>query len=714
MNNPPLSFVSDAESLVVRRSDENLAQFNSQVIAEALVREAKLTPEVAHQISLEVKEQIERSRIRSLTAPLIRGLVDAKLLEHGLIAAHHAHARLGVPMYDADQIIQGAAGEARQEATSHGPEETNILLAEAIKREYALLSVFSDDVSNAHLAGDLHIEDIGEVDRPVTMIGTLDFIKRHGLQFPGGFAGSRPARRPEVLTAHLVKYTAALHGYFSRGVSWDSLNFALAPFLVGASHEEMRQLAQGLLFELSAPAVARGGQPMRCSLHLDWDAPAYLSDQPAVGPGGERLAETYSTFGAVAREFLKAFFEVYLEGDGQGLPFTGPHPILHVTHHFIENPGYRAFLDLVSHVATERGGVTFAFDRLPTQQTTGAAGATTGGGASAATDAPPPDEAAAAFAGRYGLDAGLLRRVSESRQWRAATFSSVAVNLPRVGYRAEGDRVRVLELLTDLLELAAQASLEKRVFVEKLLARGESGVLALLATRPDKEPFLRLNWTTHDICPVGLSELAEVMTGESLDASAEAQEFARLVVQHLNREVERLSEKHKVRFRLAHSQDVTAAHRLARLDLSRFEDCARVTGAEDLSEAYYTNSVSLRADSALEATEKMRVEGLLQGGLIRGATTTLWLGASRPRAEHLAVLIARAFYQTGTAALAISPEFTVCFDCRATARGLLPACPHCGSVRVDGLAQATNRFSRLSTWPRWKLVELMRRKREED
>jgi ribonucleoside-triphosphate reductase (formate) len=710
MNNPPLSFVSDAESLVVRRSDENLAQFNVQVIAEALVREAKLTPEVAHQISLEVKEQIERSRIRSLTAPLIRGLVDAKLLEHGLIAAHHAHARLGVPMYDADQIIQGAAGEARQEATSHGPEETGIMLAEAIKREYALLAVFSDDVSNAHLAGDLHIEDIGEVDRPVTMVGTLDFIKRHGLQFPGGFAGSRPARRPEVLTAHLVKYTAALHGYFSRGVSWDSLNFALAPFLVGASHEEMRQLAQGLLFELSAPAVARGGQPMRCNLHLDWDAPAYLGDQPAVGPGGERLHETYSTFGAVAREFLNAFFEVYLEGDGQGLPFAGPHPILHVTHHFIENPGYRAFLDLVSRVATERGGITFAFDRLPAPPPSAAGVADPDGAAGAVA----PDEAAAAFAGRYGLDAGLLRRVGESRQWRAATFSSVALNLPRVGYRAEGDRVRVLELLTDLLELAAQASLEKRVFLEKLLARGESGVLALLATRPDREPFLRLNWTTHDICPVGLSELTQVMTGESLATSAEAQEFARLVVQHLNREVERLSEKHKARFRLAHSQDANAAHRLARLDLGRFEGCARVTGAQDLSEAYYTNSVSLPADSALDATEKMRVEGLLQGGLIRGATTTLWLGASRPKAEHFAVLIARAFYQTGTAALAISPEFTVCLDCRATARGLLAACPHCGSAKVDALAQATSRFSRVSSWPRWKLIELMRRKREDD
>ncbi|HYE72186.1 MAG TPA: anaerobic ribonucleoside-triphosphate reductase [Blastocatellia bacterium] len=693
---PPIkqsSASSEDELLIVRRSDENLVQFDPQRITDALVREAKLPLEVAQKISLEVKIQIQRSGIAALTAPLIRGLVDAKLLEHGLSAAHKAHSRLGVPMYDADQIIQGLSADPQREAViAHGPEETSLILAEAIKREYAVLTVFSERIANAHLAGDLHLENLGEIDRPVTMIGTLDFIKQHGLRFPGGFAGSRPARRPEVLTAHLVKYTAALHGYFSRSVSWDSVNFGLAPFVMNFSHEEMKQLAQGLLFELSAPAVARGGQPMRCNLHLDWDAPAYLRDQPAIGPGGEKLDQTYSALGPVARNFLKALFEVYLEGDGQALPFMGPHPILHVTNHFIENPGYRAFLDLISHVATERGGVTFAFDRLPDAS---------------------QDEAAIAFSNRYGIDASLMSRASESRQWRAAIFSSVAINLPRVGYRAEGDQVKLFELLTELLELAAQASLEKRVFLEKLLARGESGVLALLAMRPDKEPFLRLNWTTHAICPVGLSELTEAFIQQPLDSSTEAQEFAARIVRHINHETDRLSAKHKVRFVLAQSQDINSAHRMARLDLSRFKESEKVLGGADSEEVYYTNSVKLPVHTSLDALEKTRIEGLLQGGLVRNATTDIWLGASRPKPEHLAVLISRAFYQTETAALTFSPEFTVCLACQATVRGLLSSCPQCGSSRVDGLAQATNRFIRTSTWPRWKLAELKKRKREE-
>lgn len=673
--------------LFVRQSDENVELFDPQRITNALVRETNLTPETASQIALEVKEQIGRSGIRALTAQLIRGLVDAKLLEHGLMNEYRAHSRLGVPIYDVDRIIQSVAGES---AVLHGPEGSSLALAEAIKREYAIRSVFSDAVSNAHLVGDLHIENLGEVDRPTTMIGSIDFIKRHGVRLPGGFAGSRPAKRAEVLVLHMVTYTAALQGYFSEALAWDSVNFALAPMLAGLTPRQIKQVAQGLLFELSAPAIARGGQPVRCDLHLDCEAPAYLRDLAVVGAGGEKLSSTYGAMEATARDFLKALFEVYLEGDGQGLPFTGPHPILHLTESFIGDPSNRGLLDLMIRAATERGGIVLAFDR------------------------PSENPAAASFTARYGVGADKLQRAGESWQWRAATFSSVAINLPRVGYRADGDPSRIFDLLTELLELAAQASLEKRIFLEKLLARGESGALAMLAMRPGQEIFLPLSWTAHAICPVGLAELAQIVTGLPLDSSQSAQDFAASVITHLNAEAERLSVKHKVRFTLTESRDLAAAHRLARLDLRFANHTSAVSaGAESSTEVFYTNSVKLPVDSAFGAFDRIRIESELQGGMIRNATTDLWLGAALPPIDRLAELISKAFYESQASALTFSPEFTVCDACHTVMRGILNNCPQCGSIRVDGLAQATNRYSRTSTWPRWKLAELNQRKREE-
>ena len=678
--------LDDAEfsevALLVRRSDEHLAQFDVQRIADALVRETRLSPEIAQQISLEIKAQIQRLNIQSLTAPLIRGLVDARLLERGLMAAHRAHSRLGVPLFDADQIIQGSAPDLK---ASHGPEGTSFALAEAIKREYAMRAVFSERVSYAHLSGDLHIDNLGQIDRLTTMTGSIDFIKRQGIRLPGGFSGSRPARRPEVLASHLVKYTAALHGYFSEAIAWDSVNFAFAPFLVELSHEEKKQVAQALLFDLSTPAIARGGQPLRCDLHLDWDAPNYLRDRPAIGAGGEQLPETYGQFGEAARDFLNALFEVYLEGDGQGLPLVGPRPILHVTSRFVDKPGYRNFLDLVSRVAAERGGVTFAFDRSP-----------------------EVDEALTTFTKRYGMAPTVLQRASESWQWRAALFSSVALNLPRIGYRAASDPSQVFELLTELLELAAQASLEKRVFLEKLLARGEAGVLAMLAMRPDNEPFLRLQWTAHAICPVGLSEMAQTVIGAPLESATATQEFAAQVIAHLQTEAERLSAKHKARFVLLESHDLQAPHRLAKLDQARFGSLPQA----DEQEISYTNSAKLAPLVNISALEKLRIEGLLQQNAILGATSELWCNADEMRPEHVAVLISRAFYQTNCSALTLAPDFTLCLACQTLTRGLVDVCPQCQATKLDILALATTNYSRLSTWPRWKVAEFKLRNRE--
>jgi ribonucleoside-triphosphate reductase len=674
--------------LLVRQSDESVALFDAHRITAALVRETGIGSELAEQISLEVQQQIERSGIRALTAALIRGLVDARLLEYGLVTEYRKHSRLGVPLYDVDRMIQSGASDTTR---LHGPEGTSLALAEAIKREYAILTVFSDAVAGAHLAGDLFLENLGEIDRPTTMVGSIDFIKRYGIRLPGGFVGSRPAKRAEVLASHLVTYTAALQGYFSEALAWDSVNFAFAPMLTGLSQREVKQLAQGVLFELSAPVVARGGQPVRCDLHLDWEAPAYLRDLPVVGAGGEKFNATYGMMSDTARLFLKALFEVYLEGDGQGLPFIGPRPVLHLTNDFFNDPNAQAnqeFLELVARAAAERGGVALAFDR------------------------PNGDDAGSAFTPRYGLSADKLQRATESWQWRAAIFSSVAINLPRIGYQAEGSPAKVFELLTGLLELAGQASLEKRVFLEKLLARGEAGALAMLAMRPDKEPFLPLSWTSHAICPVGLAELAQFVTGELIESSPQAQDFAVRVVQHLDAEAERLSAKHKVRFLLAESRDLTAPHRLAVLDAHRFgpemigQSLKRDALPSGDEEIFYTNSAKLPIISEVSAADKLRIEAALQGKLIWGATSDIWLGQTLPPPGELSDLISLAFHHTNILAITFSPDFTVCAVCRAVSRGSHDECPQCGASQVDGLAQATNRYSFTSKWPQWKRAEL--------
>ena len=669
--------------VLVRRSDEDIALFDTQRIIEALVREANIDADLAAQIGMEVREFIQKLGFRTLSSSLIRGLVDAKLLELGLEDAHRSHTRLGVPFYDVDRVIHSALRETSSQP--YGPEGTSLLLAESIKREYAILNVFSEQIANAHLVGDIHIHGIGAIDRPHSLISAIDYVKQFGITLPQGFASSRPARRVEVLVAHLVKLSAALQGYLAGPVVWDSLNFAIAPFLVGLDDRAIKQLAQTLVFEFSAPAVARGGQIVFSDLHLDWDAPSYMKSRPAIGANGEPSDKTYGEHMSEAHRFLQALLEVYIEGDGSGRAFFTPRLVLHINRHFNEIPGYRSVLEMASRLAVERGGLTIAFDR--------------------------DDEGT--FFRRFGINEEKAVARAESHALRSFQFQIVSLNLPRVGYLAGGKHVQVFEELTRLMETAAQAHLEKRVFLEKLLALGERGPLAALTTRASGALFVKLNWGTHAISLVGLNELCRAVLQSDLHDSEATMEFALKVLTHLKREAERLSNKHKVRFLLSGQSTEVTAHRLARLDLRFFgETAASVVCGEAASDsAYYTDGVRLSATSEVSVLDRVRTEGIFHEFGFTNAATEIWMGESTPQADDLGRLISLAFYQSSCAGLIFCPEFTICSSCGVSARGLRAACPQCGSERVDGLAYAGDRYGLTSSWDAGRLAELKDRRR---
>lgn len=670
--------------LLVRRSDEDVALFDSARIVETLMREAYLDRDRAQQLSVEIRSFIERVGLRTLSSSVIRSLVDAKLLEYGLEDTYRAHARLGVPLFDVDRVMNGARHESSGQPI--GPEGTSLELAEAIKREFAIQSVLSEPVANAHLVGDMHILHLGAIDRPYAMVCSVDHVKRHGVLLAQGFASAAPARRPEVLVSHIVKFTAALQGYVSGPVVWDSVNFSLAPFLEELSDRELSQLARMMLYELSSPAVARGGQAISCDVHLDWHAPEYLANRAAIGPSGLQLQRTYGEYTESAQRFLVAYLEAALAGDSRSRPFLSPRALLHVTSRFAERSGYRHILDRACRVATERGGLTFVFDRDPSST----------------------------FLERFGVSDERSIDRTDTAEWRAAPLAVVALNLPRVGLLAGGDQVRVFEELTRVMEAAAQAHLEKRLYLEKLLARGEHGPLALLAMGVSARPFMRLSWTSHPIAPLGLNELARAVTGAELHESDASLEFGRRVMGHLTRETERLSEKHRVRFLLSESGIVPKANRLARLDVRFFGTSASgpvpqaTPGGPD---AGYSVGCRVPSSAGIPPLERLRVEGALHVPGYLNAMTELWFAPEPVSPEHAAVLVSQAFYQTSVAALTFAPELTFCNACGSAVRGVVPACASCGSTRVEGYAVTGGRFGLTTGWDDVQRADLARRYR---
>ena len=173
-------------ALFVRTSSEAMDGWDRSRIVDALLRETFIDEGTAEDISLEVENDVRRSGIKVITAPLIREMVNAKLLERGLEGARRLHTRLGVPLYDVDQLITQPNKENAN--VPHGPEATNLTLAENIKKEYALLNVFDQQVGDAHMRGDIHLHDLGFVDRPYCSGQSLEYIKKVRFE-PAQFTG---------------------------------------------------------------------------------------------------------------------------------------------------------------------------------------------------------------------------------------------------------------------------------------------------------------------------------------------------------------------------------------------------------------------------------------------------------------------------------------------------------------------------------------------
>ena len=210
--------------------------------------------------------------------------MNAKLIEHGLEDARKRHTRLGVPLYDVEKIITWPQpGERQHPAQSrshqHDPGRDDQQAVRAARGSSP--RTWPTPTPGATSTCTTWASSTG----PTAPGQSLEYVKKFGLNLPNALSIAKPAKHPETLLAHMVKFSAALQGHFAGAIGWDAVNIFFAPFLVGLSEREMKQLAQMLIFEYSQQSVARGGQAIFSDLNIYWEVPTHFENVEAIGPG---------------------------------------------------------------------------------------------------------------------------------------------------------------------------------------------------------------------------------------------------------------------------------------------------------------------------------------------------------------------------------------------------------------------------------------------
>ena len=154
-------------------------------------------------------------------------------------------------------------------------------------------------------------------------------------------------------------------------------------------------------------------------------------------------------------------FEVYKEGDGAGRPFFFPKPLVHITEKFFQTEGHMDFLHHICDVAADKGNTYFVFDRGETAKISECCRLS------------------------FKLEKSDIDDAKTPWKMRYSALQNVTINLPRIAYEAAGDDTKLFQILRKRVRLAAQAHLQKKKFIERLLSFGNQGPLALLAMELD-------------------------------------------------------------------------------------------------------------------------------------------------------------------------------------------------------------------------------------
>ena len=677
-------------SLFVRTSNEEIHRWDKSKIYNALVRETDISNDAANIIAKEVEKLIMNLEIENITAPLIRELTNAKLVEYGLEKIRRQHTRLGVPLYDTREIILTHNKENAN--VPHGPEATNLTLAEHIKKEFALIEIFSQDVADAHMRGDIHLHDLGMVDRPYCSGQNMDYVKKFGLNLPNAISIAKPAKHPEVLIEQVVKFSAALQGNFAGAIGWDAFNLFLAPYLVGVDDKRMKQLAQILIYEFAQQAVARGGQSIFSDINLYWECPKHFENVPAIGPGGKFTGNNYSDYLNESQRFITALFDVYEQGDALGRPFFFPKPDVHITEKFFKTEGSEDFLNHISRVASEKGNTYYIFDRGETAKISECCRLS------------------------FKLNDSDLEDAKQPWKMRYSAMQNVTINLPRIAYEVNGDDTKLFETLWRRIDLVAKAHLQKKEFITNILNMGKLGPLSLLAMELDGEPYYRMHRASFLLGMLGLNEMVQSHTGEELHESKDAHMFGLKVISMMKKTADEMEGKYGVHMPLEQTPAESTAYRMATLDAKHYplQSAAVIKGVKGTGEIYYTNSTYMNVSAPISAIDRVKKDGVYHPLIEAGALSHVWLGESKPSPESIANFVKKTFYNTQNAQIAFSPEFTSCLDCGKTTRGLTEACSYCNSSNIEGITRVTGFFSKVGSWNKGKLAELRDRHKDKN
>jgi anaerobic ribonucleoside-triphosphate reductase len=679
----------------VRTSDGHIVDWERQRIVDQIVQETKLVEtfygyegadeETANEIAWLVEQRIFSLGLKALSGPLIREIVNITLLEKGMVQYRNVCTRVGTPVFDAHLIDVGRGFEAKDNANlQENAETSHKKKADKISKEQYLLQL-PPHLADHHLSGDIHIHDLEYFGtRPFCQDWDLRYFLYYGLMPDGNGTKASvagPAKRAEVAVLHAVKALGSAQTNFAGGQGYYNFLTFLSPYFEGMPYDEIRQLMQMFVYEMTQMMVARGGQLVFSSVQLSPGVPSLWKDKPCVykgkiWDGTAAPKRTYREFEREVRLLFKSLMEVMLQGDNWGKPFSFPKPEISIEPDFMEedeefnaaNPDLPTYRDLylLTFELASKFGTPYYDNQIPEYRGAGK-------GISCYQCC------AYQFSAVADQDSEFENKLvfSDGKHFSMGSWQVVSLNCPRAAYESEKDDARLFAELRALMDICVEVFRIKRRWLEIIRANGR---MPFAMQRP-KDPktgdrgaiAVDLDGLVYTIGVVGVNEMVQHHTGYQLHESRDAFVLAVRAMTEMELYARELSQRNNMTIALARTPAETTGQRFAVADLlsKDYREKAKPVIKGDLERGleqlgttrdlpiYYTNGTHVAPGANIPLAKRMEIEHVFFPIVDGGNIFHVWLGEERPDPRGLMDMAFRLCRNTQIGYFAFTRDLTV-------------------------------------------------------
>jgi len=629
---------SKSKGMLVRASRFALEEFDANKIAGSLVREAKMSAELAQKVAKEAEKRLLKSKTKYMTAPLVREVVNAILIEKGLEEYRHRLTRLGLPVHEVTGLV-----EARS-PTLQDAESIRNAAGDAVLREYMLLKTLPRDISDAHLAGHLHISSLDSwITKPSEVVHDLRFFYQNGLDLEKINAFQHSLSPPQNLESALsITLNVVMHAAreTAEAQTLEYFNVFLAPFAKGQDHQKIKEALQQFILNLN--------QLMNTTLSLELSIPDFIADKPAPGPAGKPTGK-YGDFAEEAQLLASMILDTLIE-QSQSKPLLKPGITVKIRAETFADERAKALLLKAHRLVLDNGVAYFASLLEKGQEQT-------------------------VFSGAGHKFMPDLNEDWETDTLRTGCLGSVAVNLPRIAYECEKDETKFLDLFRDRLEMAARALEIKHAALKQNGPR----LLPFLLQNVGGDQYLGLENSSRLINLVGLKETMESLYGKN-PQDEKAHQLLENVTQNVSDFTHRTGKRRTKRLRSSVLPDTEASERLAQLDIDRY-GFGKVKYSGTRERPFYSTISILPLQETLAPTgpgpSDTKTMNRLRAG---GGLTVIDLDGTEHKPDELLSLTKQIAESSTLEFFTYNRKLTYCSKCKKSWVGLLHKCPSCSAT----------------------------------